>query len=126
MSFGSNMADRWEEQGAFNKPRTLLTSKKEPMKYKITVYDYSDRLNGLNIPVRSEKEIHKWENIDAFCAGGEEGVFAIFFIPDTDTIGIAVGDDGHWKLQQVYHKRWLDAITQTALNAFTAQENGEN
>jgi len=96
------------------------------MKYKIAVYDYCNRRFGGDDPVKTQEEVHKWENVDAYCAGGEEGVFAIFFIPNTDTIGIAVGDDGHWKLQQVYHKRWLDPITQTALNAFTAQENGGN
>jgi hypothetical protein len=73
---------------------------------RITVYNYE---NKFYVPDKM--------TVDAFCAGGKEGVFAVFRIPsDWNLIGIAYGDDGHWQIAHVYHKHWLKGIAE-AINA---------
>ena len=49
--------------------------------------------------------------VTAQCVGGNEGVFAVFPMPDhPDRIGMAWGDDGHWQLADVIGKPWLGDI----------------
>jgi hypothetical protein len=72
----------------------------------ITVYNYE---NKYGVPYKM--------TINAFCVGGEEGVFAVFQIPTNPKwIGFADGDDGHWVLHKVFDKGWREGIIE-ALNA---------
>jgi hypothetical protein len=72
----------------------------------ITVYNYK---NEFHLPGKLV--------VNAFCVGGDEGVFAVFRIPsDHNLIGFAYGDDGHWQIAKVYHQHWLEGIVE-ALNA---------
>lgn len=66
----------------------------------ITVYNYHDSHGA---PFKM--------NVKAQCVGGDEGVFAVFTMPNhPDRIGMAWGDDGHWQLADVHGKAWIDGI----------------
>ncbi len=73
---------------------------------KITVYNYHNE-HGAPYKV----------TVNALCVGGDEGVFAVFRMPNhPDWIGTANGDDGHWRLSSVKCEAWLDEMI-TALSA---------
>lgn len=49
--------------------------------------------------------------VEAFCVGGVEGVFAVYQVPgQPDLIGFAAGDDGFWREIGSYSKGWLPLI----------------
>lgn len=68
----------------------------------ITVYEY---INDHDMPNVLE--------VNAFCVGGKEGVFAVFKMPNNDQlIGFASGDDGHWWLTKTHHINWIGRIAE--------------
>lgn len=51
------------------------------------------------------------EEVEAWCVGGDEGVFAVWQHPEEeDWINIAHGDDGHWVFEKTISKFWVDGI----------------
>ena len=67
---------------------------------RITVYNY-----------RNEHGAPFKLNVIAQCVGGDTGVFAVFTMPrHPNLIGIAGGDDGHWQLEGVHGRAWIDSI----------------
>lgn len=77
----------------------------------ITVYNYH---NSHGAPFKM--------NVTAQCVGGDEGVFAVFPMPNhPDRVGMAWGDDGHWQLAEVHGRFWLDDI----IEALKAEKNTE-
>ena len=78
-------------------------------KQRINVWDYQDAVHGGNIWHAQEEE--KSYDVDAFCVGGDEGVYAIFENPiDVNTFCIAYGDDGHWYITGRFGKSWIKEI----------------
>lgn len=68
----------------------------------ITVYEY---INDDDMPNVLE--------VNAFCVGGREGVFAVFRMLNSDQlIGFASGDDGHWQLTETHHVHWISGIAE--------------
>ncbi len=80
-------------------------------KQRITVYNYFD---GHSVLHRKKNEMPDAYEVDAYCVGGENGVFATFNHPSfpPNCIGYAQGDDGHWWLVGVKHKDWLPEMTE--------------
>ena len=69
----------------------------------IIVFEY---INNTTLPIR--------HTVNALCVGGNDGVFATFLMPDNpDIIGLAGGDDGHWKLIGSYNVYWGDQILES-------------
>ena len=68
---------------------------KEP----IVVYDYGTVLHPKKEPVKLE--------VEAWCLKGTEGFRAYFFLPNSDLLYEAHGDDGHWWLVGCMNKYWL-------------------
>lgn len=67
----------------------------------ITVYEYPN-----------ENEVKEMK-VKAVCVGGEEGVFAVFRMPNNDQIiGFASGDDGHRWLTETHHVDWIGRIAE--------------
>ena len=76
-------------------------------KCKITVYDYSDarhNASATHYDKDNPPEIEEY-NVEAWCVGGDEGIFAYWI--DGDTMYYANGDDGHWWLEGIVNKHWL-------------------
>lgn len=74
---------------------------------KITVYNYH---NEHGAPFKM--------TVNAQCVDGDEGVFAVFRMPNyPDRIGIAWGDDGHWQLAAVYGESWVDKMVEALSTA---------
>jgi hypothetical protein len=59
--------------------------------------------------------------VDAYCVGGSDGVFAVFQHPEIpERFCIAKGDDGHWQLSEQFHHNWLPKLIE-ALTCFHNQ-----
>jgi len=79
-------------------------------KCKITVFDYSDARH--NSPATwydkdNPPEVVEY-NVEAWCAGGDEGVQA-YWVQDR-VLYIAHGDDGHWWLNSTIAVNWAAEI----------------
>ena len=62
--------------------------------------------------VRYDEDIESYE-VEAYCVGGEEGVFAIYQSPKgEDWYEYAQGDDGHWWFAGVMSKSWYPQIVE--------------
>ena len=52
-----------------------------------------------------------WNNVEASCVGGVEGVFAICQSQyNKNCVFLCTGDDGHWWVTNEYSKGWIKDI----------------
>jgi len=84
-------------------------------KHRIKVYDYHDAWHGSS-PTHYDKddppEVREME-VDAYCAGGREGVRAYFIYENS--FCVAHGDDGHWWLVGGMSPKWIDECIQAMM-----------
>ena len=71
---------------------------KEP----IVVWDYGHFHHRKEEPVKLE--------VNAWCLQGTEGFLAYFFLPGSDLLYEAHGDDGSWTLVGCMHKHWIKEL----------------
>ena len=71
--------------------------------------------------VRYDEDITSYE-VEAYCVGGEDGVFAIYQSPTyPDCFEYAQGDDGHWWFAGVMSKSWYPQIVE-AMNSILNED----
>lgn len=78
-------------------------------KDKIFVYNY---MQDGRLPEKLE--------VEAFCVGGNEGIYAFFNHPENHNLVVCCdGDDGHWWVTRIINKYWLKGF----LMALTEVQN---
>jgi len=81
-------------------------------KTRIKIYNYHSG-HSIMHPIRPNEK-PKVYDVEAYCVGGEEGVFATFEHPSfpPNCIGYAQGDDGHWWFAGLINRHWLPGIVE--------------
>jgi hypothetical protein len=92
----------------------IITKPNESRKCKITVYNYHSGFSVMH--PKEENKLPEVYDVEAWCVGGDEGIFAVFPHPTRkDSVMYAEGDDGHWWFVGTCGNSWVHKI----IHAFT-------
>lgn len=80
---------------------------------------------SINHRIPDDQEPAVYE-VEAYCVGGDEGVWAIYQSPSNpELLEYAQGDDGFWWFAGTMHKWWFPQMAEAIINAVKSERKPE-